>query len=110
MKKLTLVVVALLAFGGCKKKGTEGAAPALAKMGELRDEMCKCKDSACAKDVSDRMTKWAAEQPKDQQKKMSEADAQKAKAIGEELTKCMQTVAAVAPPPPPAGSATPPAG
>jgi hypothetical protein len=102
MNKLTLVMVALLAFGGCKKKsGTDtNATAAMAKMAEFKDEMCKCKDAKCAQDVSDKMTKWGEEQSKNQKEppKMSEADQKKASAIGEEMGKCMQTAMAATPP------------
>ena len=107
MNKLTLVIVALLAFSGCKKKGGDnGAAAAMAKMTEFKDEMCKCKDAKCAQDVSDKMTKWGQEQSKTQKDppKMNEADQKKAAAIGEEMGKCMQTAMAATPP---AGSDTP---
>ena len=101
MNKLTFVIVALLAFGGCKKKGGDnGAAAAMAKMTEFKDEMCKCKDAKCAQDVSDKMTKWGEEQSKTQKQppKMNEADEKKASAIGEEMGKCMQTAMAATPP------------
>ena len=113
MNKLTLVVIATLAtiffgsLGGCKKKGSDNAGAAMAKMTEFKDEMCKCKDPKCAQDVSDKMTKWSQSQPQgDKAPKMSEADTKKAQAIGEELGKCMGAAMAVAPPPPPAGSDT----
>jgi hypothetical protein len=113
MNKLTLMIVALFAFGafgafGCKKKGGDnGAAAAMAKMTEFKDEMCKCKDATCAQEVSDKMTKWGQEQSKNQTQppKMSDADQKKAAAIGEEMGKCMQAAMA-----PAAGSDTPPAG
>jgi len=107
MMKLTLVFVALFAFAGCKKKGGNDTAAAMAKMTEFKDEMCKCMDAACASSVSDKMMKWSAEQNKDKKEppKMSEADTKKAAAIADEMGKCMQTAMA-----PPAGSATPPAG
>ena len=109
MKKLALVVVALLAFGACKKKGGNSAAAAMAKMTEFKDEMCKCKDAKCAQDVSDKMAKWSAENAKNEKgQQMSDADTKKAQAIGEELGKCMQT--AMTPPAPPAGSDTGSAG
>ncbi|HEY5920050.1 MAG TPA: hypothetical protein VIV11_00205 [Kofleriaceae bacterium] len=111
MNKLTLVMVALLAFGGCKKKSTSGGgAEALAKMSEFKTEMCSCKDAKCAQDVSDKMTKWSQEQSAKQKDppKLSDADQKKATAIGEEMGKCMQT--AMAPAAPAAGSDTPPAG
>src|SRR5262245_52319154 len=96
MKKLTLAFAIAMAFVsfGCKKKGAGGgAAEAMAKMTEFKDEMCKCKDAKCAQDVSDKMTKWSQEQSKNAKEppKMSEEDQKKAAAIGEEMGKCMQT-------------------
>ncbi|HEX5063987.1 MAG TPA: hypothetical protein VFV99_31625, partial [Kofleriaceae bacterium] len=92
MKKLTLAFMVAMAFVsfGCKKKGGGGAAEAMAKMTEFKDEMCKCKDAKCAQDVSDKMTKWSQEQSKNQKEppKMSEEDTKKAAAIGEEMGKC----------------------
>jgi hypothetical protein len=111
MKNITMLVVALLAFGGCKKKGGgDSAGAAMAKMTEFKEAMCACKDADCAKKVSDEMTKWSQEQSKNQKEppKMSEADTKKAAALGEELGKCMQTAMA-ATTTPPAGSAVDPA-
>ena len=111
MNKLTLVIVALLAVGGCKKKGGAGGGEAMAKMSEFKDEMCKCKDAKCAQDVSDKMTKWSQEQSAKQKEppKLSDADQKKAATIGEEMGKCMQTAMAASAPPAeaPAGSAAP---
>jgi len=110
MNKLTVVIVAVFALGACSKKKEGNAGAAIAKMAELKDEMCKCKDAKCAQDVSERMQKWTAEQPKEQKdQKLSEADQKKVAAIGEELGKCMG-IAMTASAPPPAGSDTPPAG
>src|SRR5262245_23921966 len=99
MKNLTLafmVAMAIVSFGCKKKGGAGGAAEAMAKMSEFKDEMCKCKDAKCAQDVSDKMTKWSQEQSKNQKEppKMSEEDQKKAAAIGEEMGKCMQTAMA----------------
>src|SRR6478609_3739244 len=86
--KAILFAVAMAALGtGCKSKG--GSGNALAKMTELKDEMCKCKDAKCAQDVSSKMTAWTQEQAKSGTAKMSEADTKQAQAIGEELGKCM---------------------
>lgn len=87
--KALIFAVAIAALGtGCKSKGS-GGGNALAKMTELKDEMCKCKDAKCAQDVSSKMTAWTQEQAKSGAAKMSEADTKKAQQIGEELGKCM---------------------
>ena len=57
MKNLSIAVLAalsILSFAGCKKKGGSDVA---AKMGEFRDQMCKCTDKACADKVMESMTK-----------------------------------------------------
>ena len=101
MKKLTLAFMVAMAFVsfGCKKKGGGGAAEAMAKMTEFKDEMCKCKDAKCAQDVSDKMTKWSQEQSKTQKEppKMSDDEQKKAAAIGEEMGKCMQAAMSTGP-------------
>ena len=71
-----------------KKEGGGGGGD----VGEAKDKMCACKDTACSTKVSDDMTKWAQEQAKDAKAppKMSEDDTKKMTAIGEEMGKCMQ--------------------
>jgi hypothetical protein len=68
------------------------SATALKKMAEFKDQMCACKDTACAQRVSDVMTSWAQELSKEQTEppKMTEEDTKKATEIGEEMGKCMQ--------------------
>lgn len=94
MTKLTLLAVALLAAAGCGNKSGDGgasASAALAKMTELKNEMCACKDAACAESVSDKMTAWSQEQAKSgKAPKMTEADQKQAAALGEAMGTCMQ--------------------
>jgi hypothetical protein len=119
MTKLALAVATSLALvslgGGCKNKTSDGGAgDALAKMSELKDKMCACKDPDCAKKVSDEMTAWSqAQASKQKAAKMNEADQKKASELGVAMGECMQKASTVAPPPtPPApadgsGSAAP---
>jgi hypothetical protein len=119
MTKLALAVAASLALvsfgGGCKQKaGDGGAANSMAKMRELKDKMCACKDPDCAKKVSDEMTAWSQDQSSKQAKqiKMNEADQKAAAELGVAMGECMQKASkvAAAPLPPPAdgsGSAAP---
>jgi hypothetical protein len=102
MKNIMGLVVAVLALGGCDKGSARDGAAAIAKLGELRDEACKCKDAACASAVSDKMTKWTQEQTQGGKAppKMSEADAKLAAAIGAEMGTCIQTAMATAATPP----------
>ncbi len=96
MKNLTIAFLAtasLLSVSACKKKGG-GAGEAMAKMGEFADEMCKCKDKACADKVQESMTKWSADMaanaPKDQATEVpSEADKDKMRETSTKLAGCM---------------------
>ena len=93
MKNLTIAFVAALTLlsVGCKKKG--GAGEAMAKMSDFKDQMCKCKDAACAQKVNEDMTKWTNDTTKDNKDmKMTDEENNKAKAIGEEMGKCMQAL------------------
>ena len=110
MKNLSIAVIAalsLLSFAGCKKSG--GGSNAIAKMGEFRDQMCKCTDKACADKVAEAMTKWTQEFAKegggDKAAKPSEEDTKKTTQIMTEYTACQGKLmqAAAPPPPPPAG-------
>jgi hypothetical protein len=109
MKNLSIAVLAalsLLSFAGCKKKGGSDVA---AKMGEFRDQMCKCTDKACADKVMESMTKWTQEAAKEggdkEAAKPNEEDMKKMQTISEEYTKCMQKVMTASMPPPPAAPA-----
>jgi hypothetical protein len=77
--------------GGAIRNGASFA-KAMAKMAEFRDQMCACKDMACAQKVSDGMTTWAQEEAKESTEppKMSEAEIKQATAIGEQMGRCMQ--------------------
>ena len=96
MTKLALAfatTLALVSTGGCKKKGADGGGGnAMAKMSELKDKMCACKDPDCAKKVSDEMTAWSQQQGSKQKEpaKMSEADQKKATELGIAMGECMQ--------------------
>lgn len=107
MKNVTVPVAAVLALvlglGGCKKDAAEDAGKVLAKMTELRDEMCKCRDARCAQDVSDKMSTWMQEQSKGKATppNLSAEATKQAAAIGEEMSTCMQTAMAASTPPAP---------
>jgi hypothetical protein len=104
MKTATCVLAMMMVVAGgagCKGKGGS-TGNGLAKMSELRDEMCKCKDVKCAQDVSAKMTAWTQEQAKgDHPTKLNEADTAKAQQINDELGKCLAAAMTAVP----AGSA-----
>ena len=77
MKKIAYLFVAamaVLSFTGCKKK--DKMAEAMAKMESFKNDMCKCKDKACAEGVEAAMKKWGEENKDkmDPNAKPSEAD------------------------------------
>jgi len=67
-------------------------AEAMKKMTEFKDQMCACKDTACAQQVSDVMTKWGQQEAQDMAEppKMTEEDTKKFAQVGEDMGKCMQ--------------------
>lgn len=107
MKKFMLLFAMVASVAGCPKK--KGADDALAQMETFKNQMCACKDAACTKDVTDKMTKWAADHKQDGKPgDMTDDQKKKASAISDELAKCM--MAQSMPATPPAGSAAAPAG
>lgn len=73
-------------------KQDESARDALNKMRKFTDDMCACKDTACAQKVSDEMTKWSQEMVSSDKTppKMTEADTKEAQEIGTRMGECMQ--------------------
>ena len=98
MTKLALVfasAVTLLLIAGCKKKagsgGGQDSAAARAKMTELKDRLCACKDADCAMKVSDEVTDWSAAQAKaGAGTKMSPADKKQLDETAMQIADCMQ--------------------
>jgi hypothetical protein len=83
-------------MGACEMAVEKAAAAkvnavAIRKLTDIKDQMCACKDSACANKLNDEMTKWNQEQDKsdpaavlfdeESQKKMTE--------LTKQLTDCM---------------------
>ncbi len=97
MKNLTIAFLAaasLFTVSACKKKGGGDAGEAMAKMEEFSNEMCKCKDKACAEKVQEGMTKWSTDMAakagdKKDPPKMDEAAAKKMTEVGQKYAECM---------------------
>jgi hypothetical protein len=120
MKKIAfafIAAMAVLSFAGCKKKS--GAGEAIAKMEGFKNEMCACKDKACADGVDKKMMDWAAaNKPKDgKQIEMSKEEKEKSETVTKAMMECRTKAAppmadpAMTPPatPPADPAATPPA-
>ncbi|HET9621351.1 MAG TPA: hypothetical protein VFP84_08305, partial [Kofleriaceae bacterium] len=102
-----LAAMSLVSVAGCPKKPAgDDMGPAIAKLNDIRDQMCKCTDKACADKVNEAYAKWGQEQaktaPADKNAVANQEQANKIVAISEEITKC--TAKAIA------GAAAMPAG
>jgi len=64
---------------------------AIDKMSAFTDEMCQCKDTACAQRVSDEMMQWSQEQARgeDRDLRPTEEDARRMADITKRMTDCM---------------------
>jgi hypothetical protein len=110
MKKLAFVAaVSLLA---CGKKSDHGPAAgsgddALAKVSELRDRACACKDKACATKVNDDYTQWGVTiTTSGGDQRPDEAMAKKMTEVAMAYSDCFVKAMAVAAPPSPPAEAT----
>ena len=97
MKNLTIAFLAaasLFTVSACKKKGGGGAGEAMEKMGAFAEDMCKCKDKACADKVQEGMTKWSTDMAakggdKKADEKPDEATMKKMTEVGQKYAECM---------------------
>lgn len=102
----TIALLACVACVACSEQQQEpakGVSPGriLAKLGELTNDMCLCKDPACAEQVQDRLTRWGEETAKTATNELSNPElAKKADGLMKRYTECMTK--AVMPPPEPA--------
>jgi hypothetical protein len=99
MKKISIAFLAAMSLAsfGCPKKTSSG--DAIAKLTELRDKMCACKDKACTEKVTEELTRWGQDQAKvagDQGVKMSDDETKKSAAVSGEIGTCMAKVLAEA--------------
>jgi hypothetical protein len=114
MKKIGVLFAAAVALGslsGCKKGGGD----AMAKLTEIKDHMCACKDGDkdCVVKVQKEMAEYTEANKDMKEQKMSSEDVSKGTQVGMEYAKCMQkglgAPAMTAPAPATDGSGAPPA-
>lgn len=93
MIAVSAALLATLAMSCSSKKGDGSGASRsemVAKMSELRDRMCACKDLTCARKVSDEVTAYTRENAAaKKQNKLDEAATKEASEIGKQLQQCM---------------------
>jgi len=101
-----LVFAAALPGIGCGKGGLDGKLDELAK---IKDEVCACKDKACADAAHEKYVAWKKGNSKDD--KPSEDQMKKFETLRTELNDCRHKLSDTAAPPPaaPAGGSAAPA-
>lgn len=87
-----LTAVSLVSMAGCPQKAKPADNTAtIAKLEDIRDQMCKCADKACTDKVNEEYAKWGQEQAKaasgDRPAPTAE-DATKTSKVMEEITLC----------------------
>jgi hypothetical protein len=88
-----LAAISLASFGCPNKKAS--SSDVIARMVELKDKMCACKDKACTEKVTEELTRWGQEQAKatgDKVVNLSEDERKKSATVSEEMSKCMAKV------------------
>jgi len=91
MKKIGVLFAAAVALGslsGCKKGGGD----AMAKMSEITDHMCACKDGDkdCVAKAQKEMADYTEANKDMKEQKMSDEDMKKGTDLGMKYAKCMQ--------------------
>lgn len=113
MRHRAFVVSGLIALAGCpSRESTERKfEAAMERFRAFTDQMCACKDRACADKVSEAMTTWAQEMAATQDSKFrpSEAMTKKMSDLGQRYAECMtKLMDPPVPPPPPRDDIPPP--
>jgi hypothetical protein len=115
MRNFSIIIASLALAVGCGKGGLDGKLDELSK---IKDEVCACKDKACADAAHDKYIAWKKGNSKDD--KPSDDQMKKFSELREQLNECRHKIsdtaapaggsAAMAPTPvAPAGSAVAPA-
>lgn len=76
----------------------------MAKFGEFKDQMCACKDKACADTVMDGMNRWSEKASKESEamkQKPTDEQMKRMQDVGMAFAECMQKAMTDAPPPTP---------
>ncbi len=87
------LVLLLVASGGCKKKANKANDfdSVFRTMRQVRDDVCKCKDQACARAVMTRMSEWVQRASTDNAKPPEPTSTQRKEmtVVSEDLSKCL---------------------
>ena len=103
MRNFIIITTFLGLLGaGCGKGGLDGKLDELAK---IKDEVCACKDKACADAAHDKYVAWKKGNSKDD--KPSDEQMKKFESLRTELNECRHKLSDTTPPPAMGGSAAP---
>lgn len=87
-----LAAMSLAGFGCHKNKGEADKAGAIARLTELKNQMCACKDKICSDKVSAELAEWGQVYDKpdlDKPASPGEKDSEKLEALKEAITNCL---------------------
>jgi hypothetical protein len=105
MRNFIIITAFLLGAGaGCGKGGLDGKLDELSK---IKDEVCACKDKACADAAHEKYTAWKKGNSKDD--KPSDDQMKKFETLRTELNDCRRKLSDTTPPPAMDGSGAAPA-
>ena len=97
MQKISIALLAAISLAAFGCKPTGGAGDAIAKLTELKDKMCACKDQACTGRVSGEMTRWGQEFARaggDKGARRSPEDVKQIRQVTEDLIRCEAKIVA----------------
>jgi len=97
MRNFSIIIASLALAVGCGKGGLDGKLDELSK---IKDEVCACKDKACADAAHDKYIAWKKGNNKDD--KPSDDQMKKFSELRDQLNECRHKMSDTAPP---AGSA-----
>lgn len=86
-----LAAVSLTSIAGCPKKAKPEGGATIAKLEDIRDQMCKCTDKVCTDKVNEEYAKWGQDQAKAQsgdKPAPTADDSKKTATVMEDITKC----------------------
>lgn len=87
-----LAAISLAGFGCHKNKSDADKAGAIARLTELKNQMCACKDKTCSDKVSAQLAEWGQVYDKpdlDKPASPGEKDSEKLEALKEETASCL---------------------
>lgn len=95
MMKISIAFLAAMSIAGSgchKNKDKNQAGESIAKLTEIKNKMCACKDKTCSEKVSAELVEWSQAQEKsagDKPASVSEGDSEKIEEVKDEISQCL---------------------